>query len=73
MNRHLEDGTMAQADRKTLGRTTRDTERQQRREMPEVPGAVGGSDDHSPGAAAERARKRMGKTEKHTSDDAPAE
>jgi hypothetical protein len=64
---------MAQADRKTLGRTTRDTERQQRQEMPDVPGATGGSEDHSPEAAAERARKRLGKTEKHTADDAPAE
>jgi hypothetical protein len=62
---------MAQADRKTLGRTTRDTERQQRHETPDVPGASGSADDNSPEAAAERARKRLGKTEKHTSEDAP--
>ena len=62
---------MAQADRKTLGRTTRETERQQRQDLPEVPGASGGTDDHSPEAAAEQARKRVGKTGKHTRDDAP--
>ena len=62
---------MAQANRKTLGRTTRDTERQQRHEMPDVPGATGGTEDQSPEAADEKARKRLGKTEKHTSDDSP--
>jgi hypothetical protein len=36
-----------------------------------VPGASGSADDNSPEAAAERARKRLGKTEKHTSEDAP--
>jgi hypothetical protein len=60
---------MAQANRKTLARSTRDTERQQRLEMPTVPGATGGPDDHSPQAAVEHARKRLGKTQKHTSDD----
>ena len=64
---------MAQADRNTLRRTTRDTARQQRHEVPDVPGATGGSDDTSPQAAAERARKRLGKTEKHTSEDSPTE
>ena len=63
---------MAQANRKTLARSTRDTERQQRQEMPEVPGASGGPDDHSAEASLERARKRRGKTDKHTSDDTPA-
>jgi hypothetical protein len=63
---------MAQANRKTLGRTSRELERQQRQEMPEVPGATGVGDDHSPDVAAEKARKRRGKTEKHTSDDTPA-
>jgi hypothetical protein len=61
---------MAQADRKTLGRSTRETERQQRQDMPDVPGASGSPDDTSPEAAAEEARKRLGKTGKHTSDDA---
>jgi hypothetical protein len=60
---------MAQANRKSLGRSTRDTERQQREEMPVVEGATGGADDHSEEAAAEQARKRLGKTEKHTSGD----
>ena len=62
---------MAQANRKSLGRSARETERQQRQEMPTVPGATGGLDDHSPEAAARHARKRLGKTEKHTSDDTP--
>jgi hypothetical protein len=60
---------MAQAKRKSLGRSTRDTDRQQRHEMPTVPGATGRPDDRSPAAAVERARKRLGKTQKHTSDD----
>jgi hypothetical protein len=63
---------MAQADRKTLARSTRDSERQQRRELPEVPGASGRPEDESPAAAVERARKRRGKTEKHTGDDTPS-
>jgi len=62
---------MSQANRKSLGRSTRETERQQRHEMPTVPGASGVQDDHAPKAAVEHARKRLGKTEKHTSDDAP--
>ena len=62
---------MAQANRKSLGRSTRETERQQRHEMPTVPGATGRQDDHSPSTAVEHARKRLGKTEKHTSDDSP--
>jgi hypothetical protein len=63
---------MAQANRRSLGRSTRDTERQQRQDAPEVPGASGSEDDSSPEAAVEQARKRLGKTEKHTSDDTPA-
>lgn len=63
---------MAQANRKTLARSARDTERQQRHEMPSVSGATGRPDDHSPEAAVEHARKRLGKTQKHTSDDTPA-
>jgi hypothetical protein len=65
------DAGMAQANRKSLGRSTRDTERQQRHEMPTVPGATGRPDDHSPEAAIEHARKRLGKTQKHISDDTP--
>lgn len=63
---------MAQANRRSLGRSTRETERQQREEFPVVEGASGSADDHSEEAAAEKARKRLGKTEKHTSDDTPA-
>jgi hypothetical protein len=63
---------MAKANRKTLARSTRDTERQQRHEVPTVAGATGRPDDHSPQAAVEHARKRLGKTQKHTSDDSPA-
>jgi hypothetical protein len=62
---------MSHANRKTLARSTRDTERQQRHEMPTVAGATGRPDDHSPHAAVEHARKRLGKTQKHTSDDSP--
>ena len=64
---------MARADSKNLARTTRETERQQRHDQPNVPGASGSADDNSPEAATERARKRLGKTEKHTSDDLPEE
>lgn len=64
---------MARADQNNLGRSTRETERQQRQQQPEVPGATGTPDDSSPEAAEVRARKRVGKTEKHTSDDKPAE
>jgi hypothetical protein len=64
-----EDAGMAQANRKSLGRSSRDTERQQRHEVPTVAGATGRPDDHSPEAAVEHARKRLGKTQKHTSDD----
>jgi hypothetical protein len=63
---------MAQANRRSLGRSTRDTERQQRHEVPTVRGATGMPDDHSPEAAVEHARKRLGKTQKHTSDDTPS-
>jgi hypothetical protein len=63
---------MAQANRRSLGRSTRDAERQQRQDAPVVDGATGSAEDHSEDAAAEKARKRLGKTEKHTSDDTPA-
>ena len=62
---------MAQANRKSLGRSTRETERQQRQEVPTVPGATGRQDTPSPLEAVEQARKRLGKTGKHTSDDSP--
>ena len=61
---------MARADRNSLNRSGMEAERQQRTEQPEVPGATGTQDDVSPKAAEVRARKRLGKTEKHTSDDA---
>ena len=44
---------------------------QQREEEPVVPGATGDEDDTSPEAADERARKRLGKTERHTRDERP--
>jgi hypothetical protein len=63
---------MAHAERNTLRRSKIELERQQRDQQPDVPGAAGGMDDVSPEAAAEKARKRRGKTSKHTSDDTPA-
>lgn len=63
---------MARAERNSLKRSSIEAERQQRREQPEVPGATGGPGDFSPKAAEVKARKRRGKTEKHTSDDIPA-
>jgi len=62
---------MARADRNNLHRSAIDTERQQRREQPKVPGATGTPDDVSPEAAEVKARKRRGKTEKHTAEDIP--
>ena len=61
---------MARADQNNLKRSGIEAERQQRQEQPEVSGASGTPDDASPEAARVRARKRLGKTEKHTSDDA---
>ena len=63
---------MAHAKRNTLRRSKIELERQQREEQPEVPGATGATDDLSPEAAEKQARKRRGKTIKHTSDDTPA-
>jgi hypothetical protein len=63
---------MAHAKRNTLRRSKIELERQQREEQPDVPGATGTRDDVSPEAAEEKARKRRGKTTKHTSDDTPA-
>jgi hypothetical protein len=64
---------MARADRSSLQRSRIESDRQQRQEQPEVPGASGTPDDTSPEAAEVRARKRRGKTAKHTSEDTPAE
>ena len=63
---------MARADQNNLHRSGIHTQRQQRDEQPKVPGATGVEDDASPKAAEVKARKRRGKTEKHTSDDTPA-
>jgi hypothetical protein len=63
---------MARAERNTLHRSAIEMERQQRQEQPEVPGATGSPDEVSPKAAEVKARKRRGKTEKHTGEDTPA-
>jgi hypothetical protein len=63
---------MADANRRSLQNSNRQENRQQRGEQPDVPGATGGEEDVSPEAALEAARKRRGKTGKHTSDDTPA-
>lgn len=57
---------MARADQNNLHRSRIEMDRQQRQEQPEVPGATGAPDDVSPKAAEIKARKRLGKTEKHT-------
>ena len=59
---------MARADRNNLRRSGMEADRQQRDEAPEVPGASGASEDRSPEAARTKATKRVGKTEKHTSE-----
>jgi hypothetical protein len=64
---------MAHADRNTLHHSRIEMDRQQREEQPEVPGASGAGSDDSPQTASEAARKRHGKTRKHTSDDTPEE
>jgi hypothetical protein len=63
--------TMPNAGKNSLNRSGADAARQQRQEQPEVPGATGKPDDDSPEAALAAARKRRGKTRKHTSDDTP--
>jgi hypothetical protein len=60
---------MARADKNNLHRSGMDEARQQRHEQPEVPGASGAEEDTSPHTAEVNAKKRFGKTEKHTSDD----
>jgi hypothetical protein len=60
---------MARADQNNLHRSGLDEARQQRHEQPQVPGASGNEEDSSAEAAEVSARKRLGKTGKHTSDD----
>ena len=60
---------MARADQNNLHRSRIEMDRQQRQEQPEVPGASGAPNDTSPKAAEVKARKRRGKTRKHTRDD----
>jgi hypothetical protein len=64
---------MAKADQNNLRRSGREEKRQQRQEQPDVPGASGSEEDHSPEAARVEALKRHGKTNKHISDNAPAD
>jgi hypothetical protein len=64
---------MADANRNSLHHSGMDEHRQQRREQPQVSGASGTPDDVSPKAAEVKARKRRGKTNKHTSDDTPTD
>ncbi|MGH7509961.1 MAG: hypothetical protein ACREMZ_10865 [Gemmatimonadales bacterium] len=63
---------MAHANRNTLHRSRIELDRQQRQDQPEVPGATGKPEEPAPDVAAVKARKRRGKTEKHTSEDTPA-
>jgi hypothetical protein len=62
---------MARADQNNLGRSAMQSRRQQRQEQPKVGGASGSEAANSPKAAATKARKRLGKTEKHTREDVP--
>jgi hypothetical protein len=64
---------MARADQNNLRRSTRESTRQQRQEQPRVGGASGTEEDASPKTAEVKARKRHGKTEKHTGDDTLSE
>ena len=64
---------MADANRRSLQNSSRQEARQQRHEQPDVPGASGAPEDASPEPAQVAARKRRGKTGKHTSDDTPIE
>ena len=63
---------MARANRNTLHRSRIDMDRQQRQEQPDVPGASGAPEDDSSQAAQVKSRKRLGKTQKHASEDRPA-
>ncbi|MFL5495473.1 MAG: hypothetical protein ACJ8DC_13910 [Gemmatimonadales bacterium] len=62
---------MPRADRNTLRHSRIELDRQQRQEQPEVSGATGNPNEGTPEVAEVKARKRRGKTEKHTSDDTP--
>jgi hypothetical protein len=62
---------MARADKNDLKRSRIESDRQQRDEQPDVAGASGREEDRSPRAAEVKARKRAGKTERHTRDDRP--
>ena len=62
---------MARADKNDLNRSRIESQRNQRGEQPAVAGAEGVEADHSPEAAEQAARKRVGKTRRHTSDDRP--
>jgi hypothetical protein len=64
---------MARADQNNLGRSARESARQQRQEQPRVGGASGMEGEASPKSAEVKAKKRHGKTQKHTRDDTPAE
>jgi hypothetical protein len=68
-----QESAMANADKNNLRRSGRDESRQQRREQPEVPGASGSGEDESAEAARTNALKRVGKTGKHSSDEAPTD
>jgi hypothetical protein len=62
---------MARADKNNLHRSRIEADRQQRRQEPAVAGAHGKEEEHTPEAAEVRARKRVGKTERHSRDDRP--
>ena len=62
---------MARADKNNLHRSRIEADRNQRQEEPAVAGASGNEEEHTPEAAEVRARKRLGKTERHTGDDRP--
>lgn len=63
---------MARAEQNSLRRSRIEMDRQQRQEQPRVPGATGTEHEVGPEAAEVEARKRLGKTKKHTSGDTPA-
>jgi hypothetical protein len=60
---------MARANQNTLHHSRIESDRQQRQEQPKVAGATGRDEDVSPKAARTKARKRLGKTEKHVRED----
>jgi hypothetical protein len=60
---------MAKADQNNLRRSARESTRQERKEQPKTGGASGTPEEASAEAAEIKARKRLGKTGKHTSED----